>query len=293
MFDATSQSEARPDARVGTLADGRAEIEFATDRGAIDAPTRLVHLYHRDPLRFLFPTPAAGDCLQAGLVTTSGGLVGGDRLAIDIKTRERAMASISPSAAEKVYRSTGADTEIDVTLTADGQSWLEWLPQETILFNDSRLRRITRIEANGDARVLAGEMLVFGRIGRGERLTRGLVRECWEVRRDGRLTWVDNLHLEDDIAETLAHPAGFGGATAAATALYVGADSDAVLADARASLNDVEGVRSAATAVNGVVVVRFLGAEALPLRGAFGTFWASLRARAAKLPAKLPRLWHV
>ena len=285
MFDATSQSETRS----GTLADGRAEIGFKKDEGV----TRLVHLYNRDPLRFLFPTPAAGDCLQAGLVTTSGGLVGGDRLSIDIKTDIGAVASISPSAAEKVYRSTGADTEMDVALRAESESWLEWLPQETILFNDSRLKRVTRIEANGDARVFAGEMLVFGRIGRGERLTRGMVRECWEVRRDGHLMWADNLHLDGDIAATIDHPAGFGGATAAATAIYVGPDSALRLADARDSLDDVDGVRSAATAVNGVVVVRFLGRDARTLRAAFGKFWAAFRNRTAKLPANLPRLWHV
>ena len=285
MFDATSQS----DVRSGTLADGRAEIGFAND----GTGTRLVHLYNRDPLRFLFPTPAAGDCLQAGLVTTSGGLVGGDRLSIDIATHERAIASISPSAAEKIYRSTGADTEMDVTLRAESESWLEWLPQETILFNDSRLKRVTRIEANGDASVFAGEMLVFGRIGRGERLTRGLVRECWEVRRNGHLTWADNLHLDGDIEATIAHPAGFDGATAAATAIYTGPDSRARLKDARDSLEDVAGVRSAATAVNGVVVVRFLGSDARVLRAAFGKFWAAFRHRAANLPAALPRLWHV
>jgi urease accessory protein len=285
MFDATSQSETRS----GTLADGRAEIGFAKDGGA----TRLIHLYNRDPLRFLFPTPAKGDCLQAGLVTTSGGLVGGDRLSIDINTQPGAMVSISPSAAEKVYRSTGADTEMDVSLRAESQSWLEWLPQETILFNDSRLKRVTRIEANGDARVFAGEMLVFGRIGRGERLTRGLVRECWEVHRDGRLLWADNLQLDGDIAATIDHPAGFGGATAAATAIYAGPDSEARLADARASLDDAPDIRSAASIVNGVVVIRFLGRDARTLRAAFGTFWAAFRSRAAKLPARLPRLWHV
>jgi urease accessory protein len=226
-------------------------------------------------------------------VTTSGGLVGGDRLAIEIAAHERAIASISPTAAEKVYRSTGADTEMDVTLRAESESWLEWLPQETILFDESRLRRVTRIEANGDARVFAGEMLVFGRIGRGERLTRGLVRECWEVRRDGQLTWADTLHLNGDIAGTIAHPAGFGGATAAATAIYAGPDSDARLADARASLDEIAGVRSAATAVNGVVVVRFLSSDARILRTAFGKFWAAFRHRAANLPAALPRLWHI
>ena len=285
MFDATSQSETRS----GVLADGRAEISFAKD----GAETRLVHLYHRDPLRFLFPTSSAGDCLQAALVTTSGGLVGGDRLTIDVKTHDGAAALVSPTAAEKVYRSSGPDGEIDVALHAEDHSWLEWLPQETILFNDSRMKRVTRIDADGDARVLAGEMLVFGRIGRGERLTHGLVRECWEVRRNGHLTWMDSLLLEDDIGSIVAHPAGFDGATATASVVYAGPDAEARLADARDALADTPDVRAGATAVNGVLIARFHGRDALALRTGFGKFWSTFRHRVAKLPAALPRLWHV
>ena len=285
MFDATSPSELRS----GTLADGRAEIAFAADGGR----TRLAHLYHHDPLRFLFPTSPAGDCIQAALVTTSGGLVGGDRLSINIKTLTRAMAMVSPQAAEKVYRSAGADCEIDVTLTAESASWLEWLPQETILFDNARLHRVTKINAVHDARVFAGEMLVFGRIGRGERLSRGYVRDAWEVRLDGKLVWADSLLLEDDIAATIAHPAGFDGATATATAVYVAADAAVQLAAARAALGEDAEVRTAATVVNGVLVARFLGRDAKALRTAFGRFWATFRNNVAELPAVLPRLWHV
>lgn len=285
MFDATSPSELRS----GTLADGRAEIAFAADGGK----TRLSHLYHRDPLRFLFPTAPAGDCIQAALVTTSGGLVGGDRLSIDIKTLARAGAMVSPQAAEKVYRSAGPDCDIDVALTAESASWLEWLPQETILFDNARLHRVTKIDAARDARVLAGEMLVFGRIGRGERLSRGFVRDAWEVRLDGKLVWADSLLLEDDIAATIAHPAGFDGATATATVVYVAADAALHLAAARDSLGEDAGIRTAATVVNGVLVARFVGRDAKALRATFGTFWAAFRNKVAELPAVLPRLWHV
>jgi urease accessory protein len=300
MFDATSQSDARPDAQIGarsgTLADGRAEIAFTGNGGQKDGKARLVHLYNRDPLRFLFPTPSAGDCLQAGLVTTSGGLVGGDRLAIDIKVHERASVLVSPTAAEKIYRSAGATCEFDVTLSAASGSWLEWLPQETILFDESRLHRVTRIDVDDDARILAGEILVFGRIGRGERLTRGLVRECWEVRRDGALIWADALHLDGDIAATIDHPAGFDGAAAAATIIYAAPDSEARLTDARAALEETEDLselKSGVTAVNGLLVARFIGRDARILRNAFGAFWATFRNRVAGLPPALPRLWHV
>ena len=58
------------------MTEGVAEIRFAPRDGV----TRLTHLYQRDPLRVLFPAPAEDDSPLAVIVTTSGGLVAGDRL---------------------------------------------------------------------------------------------------------------------------------------------------------------------------------------------------------------------
>src|SRR5207249_10747251 len=70
--------QGRPGSRL--LSRGVAEIGFAQSGGV----TRLTHLYQRDPLRVLFPTPDAGDPALAVIVTTSGGLVAGDKLDIAV-----------------------------------------------------------------------------------------------------------------------------------------------------------------------------------------------------------------
>ena len=272
MFDATSPSEVFGQAQIGVTADA--------------SGTRLARLYQHEPLRVLFPTPATGDIFEAALVTTSGGLVGGDRFGIEIHAERDAKILISPQAAEKVYRSTGVDSRIDVTLTAEGGSWLEWLPQDTILFESARLRRSSIIEAAPDARVLAGEIVVFGRVGRGERFSRGLLRDAWQVRRGGQLVWADALLLEGDIARQIDHPAGLAGATAAATAVYVAPDAARWLEEARA-------LGAFATVVNGVLVARWLEKDARILRAKFADFWSGFRHAAAGLPRRLPRLWHV
>ena len=109
---------------------------------------RLAHLYQRDPLRVLFPAPEANDIPLAILLTTSGGLVAGDRLAIDIKVGEGTAAHVTAAAAEKVYRSTGATTVITQQLRVAEGAWLEYLPPETILFDGARLRRESWSVAN-------------------------------------------------------------------------------------------------------------------------------------------------
>jgi urease accessory protein len=290
MLDATSPFEAQtaPKDKVGV--EGRAEIHFANSGGA----TRLARLYQHEPLRVLFPAPAGGDILQAALVTTSGGLVGGDRLSLDITAEADAAAMAVAQAAEKVYRSTGEDCVIDVDLRADAGAWLEYLPQETILFDGARLRRKTQIHLHPEARILAGEILVFGRIGRGERLTLGFVRDAWSVAVGGRPAWNDALRLDGDIGAKIGHAAGLGGAASMATAVYGGPDTADHLDYGRDYFAESQdGVIGGASLVNGILTARWIGQDAQALRKSFANYWAGLRARIMGYPAKLPRLWDV
>jgi urease accessory protein len=271
---------------------GAAELSFAVRHGA----TTLAHLYQKDPVRVLFPAPARGDIATAVLVTTSGGLVGGDVISTKVSIGAGASALVTMQAAEKLYRSAGEDCHIAVDLHAEPESWSEWLPQETIIFDGGRMRRATRINISGNARVMAGEMLVFGRTAMGERLHHGLVRDSWEVRRDGSLNWADALHMDDHMEDILASPAGFDGAVAMATAIYAADDASDHLDLAREILSSYEAgtsLRTGATMVNGVLIARWLARDAFRMRRSYGDFWARLRAAANDLPAQLPRLWHV
>ena len=294
MYAATLQSEpdqsgSQSNAKAIHVA-GSAEIGFVHSDGI----TRLDHLYQHDPVRVLFPDPPEGDIPQATLITTSGGLTGGDQISLQIKAGPGARAMAIAQAAEKIYRSAGGDTQINLTLGAAADSWLEYLPQETILFDGARLSRLSRVQVTGSAQLLAGEIIVFGRRGSGEIYGCGYLRDAWEIYRDETLVWADAVLLEDDISGPLNHPAGFDGAAAMATAVYSGPDAATYLDPTREILNtNPDGVRSSATMVNDLLIVRWLGEDALSLRTVFGNFWQQFRHQAAVLPASLPRLWHM
>jgi urease accessory protein len=273
---------------------GRAEIGFVLRDGI----TRLKHLYQHDPLRVLFPLAAAGDIPVAALVTTSGGLVGGDRLEIVGSVGQGARACIAPQAAEKVYRSLGAASVIDIALDAGSGGWLEYLPLETILFDGARLERCCRLSVAADARAMAGEILVFGRLARGEVMISGAVRDAIEVRRDGRLIWADAFDPHGDLT-VLDHPTGLAGGRALATLIYVGDDAASLVElvrDLQAAQKAAEPVpdgHAGATAIGAVLVARWVGCDVMAMRRAYATIWQAVRARAAGLPPRLPRLWHV
>jgi urease accessory protein len=287
MCAVTSPSESETPA--GTH--GAARIVFRNSEGR----TRLARLYQRAPLRVLFPAGAEHGATTAVLVTTTGGLVGGDRLDVRVVADERAAVLVTSQAAEKVYRSLGPCCRVDIQLSAAAGSWLEWLPHETILFEGARLNRITRIEHAPGAQVLAGEMLVFGRRAHREMLTCGHFRDTWEVRREGRLVWADALTATGDLAAVLAMPACLAGAAAVATALYLGdAIQEAVIIARDLTANAAAGQMAVAvTCVAGVLVCRWLGHDARALRDAFGRFWAAFRYRIGGLPPAVPRVWSV
>ena len=269
---------------------GVAEIGFARRNGA----TRLAHLYQRAPLRVLFPGPDGDPAALAVIVTTSGGLVAGDRLDVAVDVDAGAMGHVTGSAAEKLYRSTGATTEIAQRLTVATGGWLEFLPPEAILFDGARLRRETHVDLAEDAGFLGGGIIVFGRRARGEGFTHGLLHEGWEVRRDGALAWGDALHVDGDVAAIMADPACFDGAAACATLVLAppAGNPQGLLDEARAVQHRAPDIRAGVTAVGGLLIARWLG-EPLPLRRAYADLACHLRRAAMGLPTRLPRLWHV
>ena len=239
--------------------------------------TILSDCYASSPLRVLFPQVSPDTYPNAVIATTSGGLVGGDQLTIAVTASIGAKALVTWQAAEKVYRSNGKTACVNMQLTAARGTWLECLPQETIIFNGARLRRTTVINADAGSCILAGEMLVLGRIARGECFNSGLLHDVWQVRRNGCLMWMDALRLATDIGTVRNHPAGLGGAIATATVLYVADDVATQLTRVRRLLTSVAFVgRVAATVVRDVLVVRWLADDVQVLRTSYGEFWGGV-----------------
>ena len=267
--------------------DGGARIGFRV----ADGETRLGELWQHDPMRVLLPRPVDDLLPHAVLLNTSGGLVGGDAVAVQVSLGDGARALVTSQAAEKVYRSAGADSRIDNHLVVGDDAWLEWLPNETILFDGCRLRRHMRIDLAPAARILAGEITVFGRLARGEQVTHGFLHDGWALHRGDRLIWADALRLDGDIAATIGDPHGFGGARAVGVLVFAGSEAPDMLEPVRALIGAETG--SAASVLGDILLVRFVMDDPRRLRRLFGGIWTTLRAAIAKLPAELPRLWHI
>jgi urease accessory protein len=241
----------------------------------------------------LFPTPEADEPVQAVLLTTSGGLTGGDRTRVTVTVGADAQATLTTQAAEKIYRAlpNQGDAIVQVEMRVEDRAWAEWLAQETIVFEGSRLRRLFSADVDPSGRLLAVESLVFGRTAMGERFDSGMLHDAWRIRRGGKLLWADALHLEGDVGVLRQKPFGFGTSVACSTVVYVGSDASQQLDEIRRLLATCS-VLHGATSLDGIMLARIMADDAVQLRATVMKLIAGMRQAAACLPARLPRVWH-
>lgn len=232
----------------------------------------------------LFPESGPG-MVEAVLINTAGGITGGDRFAVAAEVDAGAALSLTTQAAERGYRALPGETgRIEVRLSAGPAARLDWLPQETILFDRSALARRIEADLAPGARLLAAESVVLGRAAMGERLTTVRFSDQWRVRRGGRLVFADAVRLGARLPEALAGPATLDGAGAVASILYAADDAEARLDRLRALMPPSGG---ASLVRPGILVARLRAPGARALRHALCPLLEFLR------QAPLPRVWSV
>jgi urease accessory protein len=249
---------------------------------ALAGVTRRTLVREEGSLRVRFPGPLA-PALQAVIVNTAGGTAGGDRYDIACHAGVGADLTVSTAAAEKIYRSIGADAEVSIELNVEAGGALAWLPQETIFFDDARLSRRIEVTLAEDASVLMAEAIVFGRSAMGEAVRTGSFIDRWRVQRGGKLVFAETVRLDGKIAARLAEPAVAGGNIALATVL-IAPGSDAQVEAIRAKGDQFRG-EVGASAWNGFVLARLCAPDGAMLRHDLVAVLSAVGR------ATLPRLW--
>ena len=262
-----------------TFAANRARGAIVLAVAATDGVTRRTRVHESGSLRVRFPNTHDG--LEAVIVNTGGGMTGGDDFAVEIDVAAEARLVAGTAAAEKIYRSTGPDTAMNVRLSVGANARLAWLPQETILFDRARLKRRIDVDLAEGASLVMAEAVLFGRAAMGEAMREGSWADTWRLRRGGRLVFAENVRLDGDMTARLARPASANGGIALATVLIAPAD-EATL-DAVHAL-DFAG-EAGISAWNGIAVARLVARDGAALR-------RDLVAILAGLGQSVPRLWH-
>src|SRR5580698_1013279 len=258
---------------------GRVSFNVAATPGG----SKRTRVHEAGSLRVRFPNGLSQDTLDAVIVNTASGMAGGDDFGIDIEVGAKARLTVTTASAEKIYRSLGPDTQIGVKLNVGAGGALTWLPQETILFDQVRLRRTINIDLASDAHLLLAEAIVFGRSAMGETVLQGSFSDRWRVRAGDRLIFAETTRLDDEIARRLAHRAVANSSVATASILkFPGSETDvAAVRDLGSNFAGEVGI----SAWNGLAVARFVAPDGATMRRDLTTALSALRS------GPLPRLW--
>ena len=186
--------------------------------------------------------------------------------------------------ARRSTRSAGGSAEITARFTVGEGGRLDWLPQETILFDGGRIERSLAADLAERATLLAVEATIFGRTARGETVRAGLFRDRWRIRRNGTLAFADDLRFDWADAGLLDRPAVLAGGRAMATILFIGPDAEERLPTIRALVGESGGV----SAWNGKLLARIVAEGGAALRRVTSPALIDLLDGVA-----LPRLWQI
>ena len=237
---------------------------------AANGASRLATWFQEGSAKLRMPRALPGKPCEAVMINTAGGLTAGDRIEWAFSAGENASLMLTTQASEKTYRSVAGlpPAEVNVSLSAAAGSSLFWLPQETILFERSALRRTITVDADPSARLLLLEPIVFGRKAMGETLTQAFLHDRWRIRHGKHLVHAEDTRFGPDIAASLAGPAALGDARAMATLLYIGPDAESKLECARAIVGTVGGASFWQTPAlpNGKLLARLIAADGYGLR---------------------------
>ncbi|WP_326835493.1 urease accessory protein UreD [Amycolatopsis rhabdoformis] len=177
--------------------------------------TRVVRQYQRAPLHIYRPIhldPHRPDMAFVFLQQQGDGFVQGDRYRVDVDCADGSAVHLTTQASTKVYGARDNYATQLLNLRAGAGAVLEYLPDPVVPFRGSRLYQRTTVTLAPDATVLLGEVLLPGRVARGETHCYDLYRAELEARRtDGALLFADTLRLRPGGAGDPGSPATLGG----------------------------------------------------------------------------------
>lgn len=267
------------------------EAELDLGFAARDGATVLAHNRHRGPLRVQKPLyPEGREVCQVHVLHPPSGVVGGDRLDIAADLQCGTRAQLTTPGAGKWYRSAGAEAVQRLRFRVADAACLEWLPQETIVFDGALARMESRIDLAGDARFVCWEILCLGRTASGERFQHGGIRVDTRITRDGKPLWLERGRLSGGGGALAAKP-GWGGAPVCATMLAAGPWTAELLAACREA-NPADGGSVGVSGLPGLLVARYLGYSGEAARHWLADLWARIRPALLGREALAPRIWN-
>ncbi len=271
---------------------GSLELSFEK----MGAQTVLTRSRHVGPLRVQRPFLEPDGACQVYVLNPPGGAVGGDELRVYGRLGTGSRALLTAPGAAKFYRSAGPVAKARQSFEVGAGARLEWLPQETIVYDGAHADVATRIDLDESASFVGWELTCLGRPAAGEAFESGHWSQRFELWKAGHPLWLERCRLKGG-DPALNAVWGFGGFTSfGSLALHpVPPEALQTLRDAARDQTSSD-LRLAATllehdTLSNTLVARVLSRSATKARLLFTQLWQALRPLYFGSDAAPPRIW--
>lgn len=130
------------------------------------------------------------------LMSSSGGVLQGDRYHIEVSVKNKGIANITTQGATRIYKMESNYAAQFVDIEVDDEAYLEFLPDQIIPYKKSRYFQQVQITVGTDSTVVYSEVITPGRVAMGELFDYNL---CYlkliAKNKDGKTLFIDASKL--------------------------------------------------------------------------------------------------
>ena len=271
---------------------GKLDLQYAYE----EEKTQLKKALSQAPLKIQRAFYPEGPEFCHGIILhTAGGIVGGDRLLQNIQLTPNSQVLLTTASASKVYRSQGVISQQIININLEKNTYLEWFPQETVIFNQAIYQQDLRVELGEDAVFCGWEITRLGRTARGEQFLEGDWRSRVEIWQGGQPLWIDRQWIPGGEA-IINSPNGLKGKAIVATFIWIGQKVEAEIFDQARQLGEswvTEGEIGITQTQGEGLLCRYRGNSTQEVKQYFESIWGLLRQTYRDRAPIRPRVWSL
>ena len=257
---------------------GKLKLAFAQQNDR----TVMVESFFRVPLQVMKPRYDESGCACVYLLSPTGGVVQGDDYQIEVTLAPNTHTTLTTQASTKVYSMPGQGATQSMRVRVGQDAIFEYLPDSTILFRDANFIQGISLFLERGAKVALQEIVMPGRLARGETLVFSQYQSRIEMANSEGLLLYDTCRLQPKCQPCLTGPGVLEGYPCWGSWYLVGnfeMDWWEMLCEvAEPTLNQPsKSIGGLSQLQRGGIVIRMLAHNAEVIQAAFQTIWNWLK----------------
>jgi len=272
--------------------EARLDLDFKVANGR----SYLAKKLHSGPLVLQKSLHPEGVAVCHGVVIhPPGGVAGGDELTLNVSLAPHTNVLLTTPGAGKWYKANGQFAQQHCQFELQENACFEWLPQENILFDGSKVKLSSTINLAAEAQYAGWDIICLGRQAQLEQWQTGLMQQKVTIKREGKLIWNERALL-DPAQRTLKSIVGMNGNVVTGSFVIAAGSVPAEVLDACRAIKPKialdANAKYAVTALPEIFAARYIGQSSQSAKAYFEMLWRQLRPWYAGKEAVRPRIWN-